>query len=167
MCSDTTRNLVKTEHSFSNVWYPAGIMRNMTERLRHESLTRLLAVAAEHQIVGPAALARALNESDQVVTNWGRRGVSKAGALNAQRLFGISHSWILNGTEPKVVGLPESALLPEPSLDAAIARVARALDQLPEAARQQAGGLLQAMSLAPDSKKLQASLLAILNSRQP
>ena len=142
-------------------------MRNMTERLRHESLTRLLAVAAEHQIVGPAALARALNESDQVVTNWGRRGVSKAGALNAQRLFGISHSWILNGTEPKVVGLPESALLPEPSLDAAIARVARALDQLPEAARQQAGGLLQAMSLAPDSKKLQASLLAILNSRQP
>lgn len=102
-----------------------------------------------------------------MIANWGRRGVSKAGALNAQRLFGISSTWILNGTEPKVVGLPESALLPEPSLDAAIARVARALDQLPEAARQQAGGLLQAMSLAPDSKKLQASLLAILNSRQP
>lgn len=153
--------------AFSSVWYPAGIMRNMTERLRHASLTRLLDVAADHQVAGPAALARALNESDQVIANWGRRGVSKAGALNAQRLFGISSTWILNGTEPKVVGLPESALLPEPSLDAAIARVARALDQLPEAARQQAGGLLQAMSLAPDSKKLQASLLAILNSRQP
>jgi hypothetical protein len=155
------------EHTFSNVWYPAGIMRNMTERLRHESLTRLLAVAAEHQIVGPAALARALNESDQVVTNWGRRGVSKAGALNAQRLFGISHSWILNGTEPKVIAAPEFSALPEPSLDAAIARIARALDELPDAARQQAGSLLQAMSLAPDSKKLQASLSAVLSNRQP
>ena len=142
-------------------------MRNMTERLRHESLTRLLAVAAEHQIVGPAALARALNESDQVVTNWGRRGVSKAGALNAQRLFGISSTWILNGTEPKVIAAPEFSALPEPSLDAAIARIARALDELPDTARQQAGSLLQAMSLAPDSKKLQASLSAVLSNRQP
>ena len=142
-------------------------MRNMTERIRHESLTRLLTVTAEHQIAGPAALARALNESDQVVTNWGRRGVSKAGALNAQRLFGVSSTWILNGTEPKIVAAPEFSALPEPSLDAAIARIARALDELPDAERQQAGGLLQAMSLAPDSKKLQASLSTILSKRQP
>ena len=155
------------EHAFGNSWFPGGIMRNMTERLRHESLTRLLAVAAEHQIVGPAALARALNESDQVVTNWGRRGVSKAGALNAQRLFGISHSWILNGTEPKVIASPEFSALPEPSLDAAIARIARALDELPDGVRQQAGELLQALSLAPDRKRLQASLSALLTASKP
>lgn len=142
-------------------------MRNMNDRLRHESLTRLLEVAAEHQVNGPAALARALNESDQVVTNWGRRGVSKVGALNAQRLFGISSTWILNGTEPKVVAAPEFSSLPEPSLDAAIARIGRALDELPDAAREQAGGLLQAMSLAPDSKRLQASLSTLLNSQKP
>jgi hypothetical protein len=152
---------------FINVWYPAGIMRNMTERQRHESLTRLLEVAAEHQINGPAALARAMNESDQVVTNWGRRGVSKVGALNSQRLFGVSSTWILNGTEPKVIAAPEFSSLPEPSLDAAIARIARALDGLPDAARQQAGGLLQALSLAPDSRRLQASLSSILANRQP
>lgn len=155
------------EHAFGNSWFPGGIMPRMNERLRHPSLTRLLGVAAEHQIVGPAALARALNESDQVVTNWGRRGVSKAGALNAQRLFGISSTWILNGTEPKVIAAPEFSALPEPSLDAAIARIARALDELPDTARQQAGSLLQAMSLAPDSKKLQASLSAVLSNRQP
>lgn len=139
----------------------------MNERLRHPSLTRLLEVAAEHQVIGPAALARALNESDQVVTNWGRRGVSKAGALNSQRLFGVSHAWILNETEPRNVAAAEYSSLPEPTLDAAIARIARALDELPDAARQQAGGLLQAMSLAPDSKRLQASLSAIFNNRQP
>lgn len=155
------------EHAFGNSWFPGGIMPRMNERLRHPSLTRLLEVAAEHQIVGPAALARALNESDQVVTNWGRRGVSKAGALNAQRLFGISSTWILNGTEPKVIAAPEFSALPEPSLDTAIARIARALDELPDTARQQAGSLLQAMSLAPDSKKLQASLSAVLSNRQP
>lgn len=142
-------------------------MRNMNDRLRHESLTRLLGVASEHQVNGPAALARALNESDQVVTNWGRRGVSKIGALNAQRLFGVSHTWILNGTEPKVVASPEFSALPEPSMDAAIARIARALDELPDAARQQAGELLQALSLAPDSKRLQASLSAMLNGTKP
>jgi len=155
------------EHAFGNSWFPGGIMPRMNERLRHPSLTRLLEVAAEHQIIGPAALARALNESDQVVTNWGRRGVSKAGALNAQRLFGVSSTWILNGTEPRVIGAPEFSSLPEPSLDAAIARIARALDGLPDAARQQAGGLLQALSLAPDSRRLQASLSSILANRQP
>lgn len=152
---------------FSNPWFPTGIMRDMTERLRHESLTRLLEVAAAHQVVGPAALARALNESDQVVTNWGRRGVSKAGALNAQRLFGISHAWVLNGTEPKIVAAPEFSALPEPSMDAAIARIARALDELPDGVRQQAGELLQALSLAPDSKRLQASLSALLTASKP
>ena len=151
---------------FSNVWYPAGIMRSMTERQRHESLTRLLEVAAEHQINGPAALARALNESDQVVTNWGRRGVSKSGALNAQRLFGVSQAWVLNGIEPKTVSAPEFSALPEPTLEAAIARIARALDELPDTAREQAAGLLQAMTLAPDSKRLQGSLSTLLNSKQ-
>lgn len=102
-----------------------------------------------------------------MIANWGRRGVSKAGALNAQRLFGVSHAWILNGTEPKVVAVPEFSSLPEPSLDAAIARIGRALDELPDAAREQAGGLLQAMSLAPDSKRLQASLSTLLNSQKP
>lgn len=71
---------------------------------RHEALERLLSVAAELGVQGPAALANALNESDQTITNWGgARGVSKAGAMKAQDRFGCSANWVLNGTPPRMI----------------------------------------------------------------
>ncbi|MBX3653232.1 MAG: S24 family peptidase [Ramlibacter sp.] len=71
---------------------------------RHESLERLLQIAASAGLSGPAALAAALNESDQTITNWGgARGVSKAGAMKAQDRFGCSANWVLHGTPPKMI----------------------------------------------------------------
>lgn len=45
----------------------------------------------------PAELARKLGESEQTMTNWGKRNVSKSGALKAEEVFGISANWILMG----------------------------------------------------------------------
>lgn len=71
---------------------------------RHESLQRLLTFAyTKDQIAGPAALAAALVESEQTVTNWGRRGVSKSGAMKAQAKFGCSANWVLTGLLPQVI----------------------------------------------------------------
>jgi phage repressor protein C with HTH and peptisase S24 domain len=45
-----------------------------------------------------ADLARALNVSSQTIHNWQARGrVSKEGALEAERKFGVPASWILTG----------------------------------------------------------------------
>ena len=52
----------------------------------------------------------ALDESEQVVTNWGRRGVSKPGALKAAVRFGCSANWILTGVADAVVGYSVEAL---------------------------------------------------------
>lgn len=79
-------------------------MRTKAES-RHESLKRLLSVAKEISgIEGPAALASALSESEQTVTNWASRGVSKAGAMKAQAKFGCSSNWVLHGSLPRLVG---------------------------------------------------------------
>lgn len=147
----------------------------MTERTRHESLERLLHAAQEQGVVGPSALAKALNESDQVVTNWGKRGVSKAGALSAQRRFHISSNWVLDGSEPKMVGngvivsmapmTIQAGNYPPPALHQALEVLADTLETLPEAARLEIAPLLQALTLAPDSKRLRSSLLAVLMKR--
>lgn len=75
---------------------------------KHPSLARLLAAAKELQppIHGPAALAKALGGGPATVTNWGPRGVSKGGATDAQRILGISSTWILDGEGPMLVGEP-------------------------------------------------------------
>lgn len=81
-----------------------------TQDTRHESLERLLEAARElAKINGPASLAAALLESEQTVTNWGRRGVSKAGAMKAQDKFGCSSNWVLHGTPPRLIRGDESA----------------------------------------------------------
>lgn len=76
---------------------------------RHASLVRLLGIAREHGAIGPAALAKALNVSEQVVTNWRSRGVSRAGAMAAQQRWGVSANWVLEGKLPRGVGGPVPA----------------------------------------------------------
>jgi hypothetical protein len=57
--------------------------------------------------VGPADLARALNVSEQVVTNWGSRGVSLDGALKAQLAFGVDANFVLHhAPHPMVAPVP-------------------------------------------------------------
>ncbi|HHW4673584.1 S24 family peptidase [Xylella fastidiosa] len=58
----------------------------------------------ENPIKGPSALAIALGEAPQTVTNWAMRGVSKQGATKAQSVLGISATWILEGSEPMFFG---------------------------------------------------------------
>ena len=61
-----------------------------------ESLERLLEAAGN---ISQEELARALDESPQTITNWKKRGVSKAGAIKASAAFGISTNWILSGKD--------------------------------------------------------------------
>lgn len=63
----------------------------------HASFGRLMDAAKAAGVSGAATLARALNVSPQVVTNWKGRGVSQDGALLAERAFGCSASYILDG----------------------------------------------------------------------
>ena len=54
----------------------------------HESMRQLFAIAqAQRGIAGAAELARALNASEQKITNWKKRGISEEGALLAQATF--------------------------------------------------------------------------------
>lgn len=73
----------------------------MVEKVKHASLVRLLEVAGRHGINGHSALAAALDESEQVITNWAKRGVSSVGAIKAQRIFGCSPLfWFPRVTNP-------------------------------------------------------------------
>ena len=59
-------------------------------------------------------LGLSLGESSAVITNWKSRGVSRDGALKAERKFGCAASWILDGKgergEPKEVDDPMQTL---------------------------------------------------------
>lgn len=71
-------------------------------KVMHESARRLLEAAkiARPSIETAADLARALNQSEQTITNWSKRktGVSKEGRLLAQKELGISATWIEDGS---------------------------------------------------------------------
>ncbi|AVS71509.1 phage repressor protein [Paracidovorax avenae] len=64
----------------------------------HESALRLYQAASElKDVTGQSAVARLLGESPQNIKNWEMRGVSKAGALKAEKLIGCSAAWLLTG----------------------------------------------------------------------
>lgn len=84
----------------------------MPERIAgmHESLRRLyqaakaatahLPAAQRIEEDSPSSLARAMNVSPAVMTNWKARGISFEGAVNAEGLFGCSAWWLMNGELP-------------------------------------------------------------------
>ena len=59
----------------------------------HESFERLLEISNG---LSQEVIARRIDESPQTLTNWKKRGVSKAGALKAAAEFGCSANWILS-----------------------------------------------------------------------
>jgi hypothetical protein len=59
-------------------------------------------------------LARALNVSEQVITNWAKRGMSIEGALNAQFAFHRDANFIL-GRLPHPMMFPPSGTMGRPS----------------------------------------------------
>jgi plasmid maintenance system antidote protein VapI len=58
--------------------------------LLHEMVRRRIG-----RTLSPAQLAKALNVSEQVVTNWSKRGISMDGALKAQLVFGVDANFLL------------------------------------------------------------------------
>lgn len=50
----------------------------------------------------PSEIASAINASPQSVTNWSKRGISKAGAVDIAEKFGLSVDWILTGNSPLI-----------------------------------------------------------------
>jgi len=80
-------------------------MSKLTDKDVSPSMRRLaeaLALVAP-ELKTQADIARAVDESQGVVHNWGSRGVSERGALKAQVTYGINAAWILTGQGPKLI----------------------------------------------------------------
>lgn len=63
----------------------------------HPSIASLYAAAKLRGHESPAMVARALNISAQRLQNWEERGISKEGALAAQKLYGADANALLDG----------------------------------------------------------------------
>lgn len=79
------------------------------ESTKLRSLPRLLEAASERGVHGAAAIAKALNASDQSVNNWKTRGVPAAMSVAAQRLWGVSAQWIATGEGVKWLAAPAAS----------------------------------------------------------
>lgn len=88
-----------------NGLFSAATIPQMRASPVHASFQRLLDSAVEatahlaghRRVVTEADLRRELDVTPQVANNWKRRGVSQDGALAAQRLWGMSATWIADG----------------------------------------------------------------------
>lgn len=77
----------------------------------HDSVKRLLDFARESTALLPpsqrvsdfAGIGARLGASSAVLTNWKQRGISKEGALDAQREFGCNAWWLMTGEGPSSV----------------------------------------------------------------
>ena len=77
----------------------------------HDSMKRLLDLARERtrhlgdgqRVETFTDLGNRLNVSSAVMTNWKARGISKEGALDAQRMWGINALWLLERRAPATI----------------------------------------------------------------
>ena len=73
-----------------------NVLTSKTMPNMHETMSRLYKFAKENAgICGLTPVADKLGAAVQVVKNWESRGVSLAGALDAQRVFGCDANWLL------------------------------------------------------------------------
>lgn len=70
-------------------------------REMHPSMRRFYEAMRSRGVTTPSQAAAGLNESPQTLNNWERRGISMAGALSAQREYGLNAIWLLED-----IGLP-------------------------------------------------------------
>lgn len=69
-----------------------------------EDFLRLLSAAMEYhptRVRSPADLARFLNESDQTIHNWSKRGLPKTKVFDLAMAVGCNGVWLRDGTGPK------------------------------------------------------------------
>ncbi len=123
---------------------------------RKQSLTRLLEVAAERGVHGAAAVARALNVSDQAINNWKARGVPHAKTVEAQELWGASAAWVATGEGDRWLAptaAPVPALSPTPAPGAPAVHVpllANAASMGPGSDEEHDDVVVGAIALSPD-----------------
>lgn len=78
----------------------------------HETMVRLYEAAkALKGLNSPTDVAKALNQSQQTVNNWERRGMSQGGMLKAQEFIGCSATWLLTGQPPMAVPASDSGTI--------------------------------------------------------
>lgn len=82
----------------------------------HKSLVLLHELVRRRtgKTLSPAQLAKALNVSEQVVTNWAKRGVSMEGALKAQLAFGVDANFLLGLVDHPMLVPNQPPLRPAP-----------------------------------------------------
>lgn len=67
----------------------------------HATMVRLYEAARTlKKLETPTDVARALNQSQQTINNWERRGMSRIGMIEAQKLLGCSATWLQTGEAP-------------------------------------------------------------------
>lgn len=141
----------------------------------HPSFERLLTYAqkqtatSSQPVLTDADLARAMNESPQVVGNWQRRGLSATGALNAQRLFKCSATWLLDGvgevSAPPVDSRPAALQDEEPESAAALLeKMGMLLSTVPPPVRGAFADVLRGWAEAGGADGRREALLALLGS---
>lgn len=62
---------------------------------KHSSMARLFDCAREHGDMAAAVIATRMGVSAQTIQNWIERGLSRDGALTAQRVYGCDANWLL------------------------------------------------------------------------
>lgn len=60
----------------------------------HETMARVFEIAGNPS---PSELAKLLDELPQTITNWSKRGISKAGAIKVSAKYGVSTQYVLTG----------------------------------------------------------------------
>lgn len=131
------------------------------------SMERLRRAAADlQQIHSVAELALALDESSQTVGNWAMRGVSKAGALKAEKVLGVSAKWITDGGHTSVQRASAADQQPggAGAAELVMRRLRALLLEVPLDQRDVLGRQLQALAHAPDSAQLAMQILGVLAS---
>lgn len=93
--------------------YNNGMFMYHTMAFMHPSMKRLYD-SALHKLGDrlQADVARRMNVSSQVVSNWEKRGISQEGAIEAERAYGVSAAWLIDGKGNMLLsGIPKEIIL--------------------------------------------------------
>lgn len=134
--------------------------------MKHESIEILLDSLEREtkKRLSPSELARALNVSEQVVTNWAKRGISVEGALAVQFAFHRDANYIL-GRVAHPMMVPRTVYAVNPQLPGALAMESQSSYQhVLQSPFTRPTTLKQWAALDPESKDLIEALIARMAS---
>lgn len=138
----------------------------------HSSMSRLLNCAREATrgqrgaITDFKDLGARLGESSAVITNWKSRGISKAGALKAARIFGCSATWLIDGKgDSGSLHAPQETRLEADEFGGALEVIAKALAEVDTDTRESVAQWLSKLALDPSKLSITSQRLrALLNT---